>query len=199
MVADLGPVTRLTTLNHLIVLYMLWSFFAIFLESQWQGIGEIIDSRSFKRNFLTLWSQHIIFIFLLRTLNTITVKATEHPVKQLLLHVNSYSENHSSQNQSESQENTGLLSQQAWWRLCSRRHASVMMPPGDSEAERLSSGPGERAARSPSSVLGAWVYVFPNGCRSQEKTIQWINRHLGNVNNQIFMNYYYKELKQEGR
>lgn len=61
---------------------MLWSFLVIFLESQWQEIGEIIDSRSFKRN-LTLWSQRIIFIFLLRTLNT-TVKATEHQVKQLV-------------------------------------------------------------------------------------------------------------------
>lgn len=141
MVADLGPVTRLITLNHLIVLYMLWSFFAIFLESQWQGIGEIINSTSFKRNFLTLWSQHIIFIFLLRTLNTIIVKATEHQVK-VLLHVNSYSENHSSQNQSESRENTCLLSKQAWWHLWSRRQASVVMLPGDSEAERLSSGQG---------------------------------------------------------
>lgn len=176
---------------------MLWSFFVIFLESQWQGIGEIIDSRSFKRN-LTLWSQRIIFIFLLRTLNTTTVKATEHQVKQLVT--------------------CKLILRKPLFKskpiiVTRKRTCCPDRPGGVSEvggrpqlwrfpvtaAERLSSGPGEDAAKSPASVLGAWVYVLPKWYKSQEKTIQWIHRHVGNINNQIFMNYYYKELKQEGR
>lgn len=57
----------------------------------------------------------------------------------------------------------------------------------------------ERAAKSLRAVLRARVYVVPEWYKSHEKTIQWSNRHLGNTNNQIFMNYYYKELQQEGR
>lgn len=52
--------------------------------------------------------------------------------------------------------------------------------------------------QSVSSVLEAQVHKFPRRSKSHTKTIQWMNRHLRN-NYQIFMNYYYKELEQEGR
>lgn len=198
MVADLGHVTSLTILNHSFSSYYL--LFALFRHIPWKSAARYRRnnrlSAFFKRNFLTFMVMTHHFHFSVMHPNARTVKATEYQVKQFLLHVNAYSENHSQPGRAT--ESTWMLSKLANWLLWSRRKTYQLwcFP----VTLRVNSWAVSQGSVLPGHHLQFWELeftCFQNGTSLVRK--QWINRHLGNINNQIFMNCYYKELQQEGR
>lgn len=121
-------------------------------------------------------------------------KATEQQVQQVLLLMETHTQETTSTRQWESQASTWMPYRWAHW-LSRKRKTSVVAFWGCPSCVVSN----RAAAKSPSPVLGAWVCMFPTWHPSHEKRIQWSKRHLGNINKEIFMNYYYREPQQEGR